>query len=286
MTNPLMPGNNIITIDAHQHFWKYDKVRDSWIDENMKVIQRDFLPADLQPILAHNHIAGSVVVQSSQSNKENIFQLNNANKNDFIKGVVGWVHLMADGVEEQLAALSRHKKLKGFRHVLQGEPQRNMMLLPAFKNGISHLAKYGFTFDLLILPDQLPYALQLVREFPYQPFVIDHLAKPPIKNGEISTWKKAMEPFSSCTNVCCKISGMVTEADWNHWRWADLKPYIDVVVQVFGTDRIMFGSDWPVCLLAAPFDELIGGVRQYFQSFSAHEKAAVFGINAQRFYRL
>ncbi|MDB5118808.1 MAG: amidohydrolase [Sphingobacteriales bacterium] len=273
-------------IDAHQHFWKYNTPRDSWITDDMVVIRRDFLPEDLLPILQENGFEGCVTVQSDQSEEENFFQLQNADRNDFIKGVVGWVDFRATDIEDRLADLSQYKKLKGFRHILQGESKRDFMLESAFMNGISHLKKYNFTYDILVLPDQLPYVKQFVTQFPDQPFVINHLAKPDIKGQQLTAWKKDMEQISLYRNVSCKISGMVTEADWNCWKAEDFTPYMDTVVNAFGTDRIMFGSDWPVCLLAASYEKTIEIVKNYFSAFSDTEYNKFFGGNAKSFYHL
>jgi len=277
---------NYKTIDAHQHFWQFDPVRDNWINEEMAIIQHDFLPQQLEKILSENGIDGSVIVQSDQSEKENEFQLNNAAQYDFIRGVVGWVDLQAVDIEEKLLYYQQFKKLKGFRHVLQGEPQRDLMLQPAFKNGIGLLNKYGFSYDVLIFPDQLKYAAQLAAAFPDQPFVIDHIAKPKIKDGLIADWKKDIFSLAAHENVVCKISGMVTEADWKNWKAEDFTPYLDVIVAAFGTDRIMYGSDWPVCLVAAYYAKTKQIVDDYFSQFSADEQAAFYGKTATAFYKL
>jgi len=277
---------NYKTIDAHQHFWQFDPVRDNWINEEMAIIQHDFLPQQLEKILSENGIDGSVIVQSDQSEKENEFQLNNAAQYDFIRGVVGWVDLQAVDIEEKLLYYQQFKKLKGFRHVLQGEPQRDLMLQPAFKNGIGLLNKYGFSYDVLIFPDQLKYAAQLAAAFPDQPFVIDHIAKPKIKDGLIADWKKDIFSLAAHENVVCKISGMVTEADWKNWKAEDFTPYLDVIVAAFGTDRIMYGSDWPVCLVAADYAKTKQIVDDYFSQFSADEQAAFYGKTASAFYKL
>ncbi len=273
-------------IDAHQHFWKFDPIRDNWINDDMKSIQKDFLPADLEIVLNENGIEGSVVVQSDQSEKENEFQLKNAAEYNFIKGVVGWVDLQAPGIEEKLVYYKQFKKLKGFRHVLQGESQRDLMLQPRFRKGISLLRKYGFTYDILIFPDQLVYAKELVREFPDQLFVLDHIAKPPIKNKKIDEWKKDILALGAHENVYCKISGMVTEADWKNWTSDDFIPYIDVVVNAFGTKRIMFGSDWPVTLVAASYSKMKKIVDDYFSFFSKNEQKNFYGKTAIKFYNL
>jgi L-fuconolactonase len=276
----------MLKIDSHQHFWEFDPVRDSWIDDKMSAIRKDFLPSDLLPVFHHNGIDGCVTVQSDQSEEENVFQLDNAEKWDFIKGVVGWVDLQAENIEERLQYYNQSKWMKGFRHVLQGEAQRDFMLRPAFMNGISLLNKYGFTYDILIFPDQLAYTYEFVKYFPNQPFVIDHLAKPAIKDKNLNDWKKDIREVASCENVYCKISGMVTEALWKTWEKEDFTPYLDVVTEAFGIDRIMFGSDWPVCLVAASYTEMLSIVSDYFAPFTDDEKAKFFGGNAVSFYNL
>lgn len=273
-------------IDAHQHFWKFDPVRDSWINDDMRLIQRDFLPDDLQPILNENDFNGCIAVQSDQSEGENHFHFQNAEKFDFIKGIVGWVDLQSPTIDERLQYYSQFKKIKGFRHVLQGEPQRDLMLQPGFMKGISLLKKYNFTYDILIFKDQMQYIPKFASSFPDQLFVIDHIAKPDIKNGEIDKWGKDIKEMAQFENVYCKISGMVTEADWKQWRNEDFKPYLDIVVEAFGTNRIMFGSDWPVCLVAASYKEMLGIVEDYFSLFSKSEQEKFFGSNAIHFYNL
>ena len=273
-------------VDAHQHFWKYNPVRDNWITEEMAVIQKDFLPADLAPVLKENNIDGCVVVQSDQSEQENMFQLANADAHDFIKGIVGWVDLQDKRVEERLEYYSGFKKMKGFRHVLQGESKRDLMLAPAFQDGIFLLSKYGFTYDILVYPDQLRFVHELVSSNPDQKFVIDHMAKPYIKFRNIKQWKEDMETIATYDNVYCKVSGLVTEADWTNWKKADILPYIDVVVESYGLDRIMFGSDWPVCLVAASYEEVADLVKEYFAAFSEEEQDKFFGLNAIQFYNL
>jgi L-fuconolactonase len=273
-------------IDAHQHFWKFDPVRDSWIDASMAEIQRDFSPADLKPMLVANGLAGSVVVQSDQSEAENVFQLANAEKNDFVKGVVGWVDFQAENIHDRLSHYSQFKKMKGFRHVLQGEKQRDYMLRPAFKKGIAELHSFGYSYDILIFPDQLSFTYEFVKSFPYQPFVIDHIAKPYIKAKKIDQWKKDMQALGKYENLSCKVSGMVTEADWKNWKKDDFKPYLDVVLETFGTRRLMFGSDWPVCLVAASYADVVNIFHDYFSALSKDENEALFKGNAERFYKL
>ena len=276
-----MPG-----IDAHQHFWHFDPVRDSWITPDMAVIQRDFLPLDLQPHLQQHGLGGCVAVQASQSEAETEFLLKLAAAHDFIKGVVGWVDLRAENLHEQLTYYSQFEKLKGFRHVLQGEADRALLLKPAFRRGIAALAQHGFTYDLLILPDQLGFAAELAAAYPNQRFVIDHLAKPLIKDQQLGSWAQDMRAVAAHENVYCKVSGMVTEADWHNWQPADFRPYLDLMFEAFGPRRVMFGSDWPVCEVAGGYARALGLVEDYLRPFSAAEQAQVWGDNAGRFYNL
>lgn len=276
----------MLKIDAHQHFWKFNPDRDSWITEDMAVIRRNFLPDNLEPVLQENGFNGSILVQSAQPEVENNFLLEQAEAHEFIKGVVGWVNFFALDIEERLTHYRKFEKLKGFRYILQGAEDRALMLAPEFKRGISKLQQFGYTYDLLIYPDQLAYAEQLVASFPDQPFVIDHLAKPYIRNGSINKWQKNMVAMARHENVFCKISGMVTEADWKRWRKEDFAPYLDSVVEAFGTQRLMFGSDWPVCLVAASYAEMLNIVKDYFSSFSQHEQDMIFGGNAIAFYKI
>ncbi len=273
-------------IDAHHHFWEFEPVRDSWITDEMKVIKKDFLPGDLYPLLQQNNFDGCVAVQANQSEEENRFLIELANGNDFIKGVVGWVDLKSNDIEKKLEHYKQFKILKGFRHVLQGEPDRKFMLNPHFMKGISVLKKNNFTYDILIYTDQLPYINKLVAQYPEQKFVIDHLAKPDIKEKSIDEWKTDICAVAKHENVHCKISGLVTEADWIHWEQHDFVPYLDTIVEAFGTNRIMFGSDWPVCLVAATYKNVVEVAENYFFSFSASEQDKFFRANAIQFYNL
>jgi L-fuconolactonase len=273
-------------IDSHQHFWSYNTKDFDWITDDMSVIRKDFFPEELQLIFQQNNVRGCVAVQVNQTEAENNFFLEFSKQFDFIKGIVGWIDLMADNVDERLAYWHQYKKIKGFRHILQGEKDRALMLKPSFKNGISSLNKFDFIYDILIFPDQLRYALELVKLFPDQKFVIDHLAKPYIKSGEIEQWKNDMEQFRQHENVYCKISGMVTEADWKDHSLQTFKPYLDVVTATFGTRRLMFGSDWPVCLVADSYNKVLQIVKDYFASFSENQQADIFCNNAVEFYNL
>jgi len=272
-------------IDAHQHFWKFDPVRDSWIDETMQKIQRDFLPEDLLPLLQENQFSGCVAVQASQSEDETNFLVNLAAKNDFIKGVVGWVDLRGVTIEEQLNHFSGYKKIKGFRHVVQGESD-DFMLRKDFQNGIAALKQFNFTYDILIFHRQLPAAINLVNQFPDQPFVVDHIAKPDIKSGDIASWKKGITEISKSENVFCKISGMVTEADWKNWKTDDLKPYLDVVFENFSADKLMYGSDWPVLNVASDYTEVVKTLEDYISQLSPQNQNKIWHENATSFYKL
>ena len=273
-------------IDSHQHFWKFDPVRDSWIDESMYLIRRDFAPLDLQPVFEKNGIEACVAVQADQSEAENDFLLAYADKHDFIKGIVGWVNLRADNITERLDHYAGFRKIKGFRHVLQGEPDRALMLNPDFMRGVKALSQHEFTYDILIFPDQLGYANQFVKAFPDQKFVIDHIAKPDIKHKNIDKWASGIKAVAQNENVYCKLSGMVTEADWENWTINDFIPYLDVVFGAFGSKRIMFGSDWPVCNLAGGYDQMLLILKNYTSKLSADEQADFWGLNAIQFYNL
>lgn len=273
-------------IDSHNHFWKYDPLTHDWIDESMGVIRRDFLPAGFEPVLVQNGIDGTIAVQADQSEQETFFLLELGEKDSRIKGVVGWVDLRSDHIFERLKYFSQFEKLKGFRHIIQSEPDPNFMLDVKFRNGISLLSEFGYTYDLLIYPQQMGAALKLIELNPQQSFVIDHLAKPNIKAGKIDLWRDLIIQIGRHKNVMCKLSGMVTEADWQAWGETDFEQYIDVVVKAFGIDRVMFGSDWPVCLLAASYGQVKNILANYFSSFPLADRQRVFAQNAIDFYQL
>ncbi|AWW32489.1 amidohydrolase [Echinicola strongylocentroti] len=270
-------------IDAHQHFWQYNADKHAWIDDSMQVIQRDFLPADLKPLLDKEGIDGSVVVQADESFEENTFLLDLASQNPWIKKVVGWVDLSSENILMDLEKYAQEPNMTGFRMILQGQPPE-LMAAPSFRNGISHLQKFGFTYDILIFPHHLDEATDLVTQFPQQPFVIDHLAKPYIKDGKIDEWATKMNRLAKRENVFCKVSGMVTEADWSNWTKEGLKPYMDVVFEAFGTKRLMFGSDWPVAQVAADYPLNVTIVENYIHQLSQHEQADIMGNTAAGFY--
>ncbi|MDG1652759.1 MAG: amidohydrolase family protein [Flavobacteriaceae bacterium] len=272
-------------LDSHQHFWKYSPQQHNWIDDSMVSLKRDFLPNDLEPHLIENKIEACVVVQADQSEKETEFLLELATQYEFIKGVVGWVDLRAKNVEERLQFYSQNQYFKGVRHIVQSEKQ-DFLLDPAFQNGIGKLGNLNLTYDLLIYSHQIEAAIKLVSQFPNQKFVLDHLAKPNIKKGKIDPWKNQIQRMAQFSNVSCKISGMVTEADHAQWKPSDFIPYLDIVFDAFGENRILFGSDWPVCLLAASYQEVYQLITDYTVNFSLEQRDKLFGANAERFYNI
>ncbi len=272
-------------IDAHQHFWSFNPQRDAWITDDMRVLKRDFLPEDLQPLLQQHQFDGCVAVQADTSEKETEFLLDLAEQHPFIKGVVGWLDLCSDTIDERLAHFSTFKNLKGLRHILQAEPN-GYMLRKDFQRGISALEKYNLTYDILIFPHQLEEAIALVNTFPNQKFILDHCAKPYIKDGKIKTWKRHIETLSGFENVACKVSGLTTEADWNNWDNTTMEPYLDVIFNAFGTKRTLFGSDWPVSVLAGTYAETVGLIEQYIAQFTETEQQQIMGLNAKTWYHL
>ena len=272
-------------LDAHQHFWRYSPKTHGWINDAMAVLKKDFLPEDLLPHLKKRGYDGCVAVQAEQNVKETGWLLDLADQHPFIKGVVGWVDLLAADVATTLAPLAKRKKLRGIRHVVQGEPD-DFMRRPDFQRGIAALAPLKLTYDILVYHRQLPAALALVEKFPRQPFVIDHLAKPDIKHALRDPWTSDMRALAKHPHVFCKVSGMVTEADWKHWTPAQLKPYLDVVFEAFGPERLMIGSDWPVCTVAADYDRTMSVVEEYVAKLPARAQEAVLGGTAAKFYGL
>ena len=272
-------------IDAHQHFWKYNPVRDSWIDDSMQVIQKDFLPNDLHPILQGNGIQGCVAVQADESEEETDFLLSLADENDFIKGVVGWMDFFDDDFEEKLYYYAKNKNFKGVRHILQGKPKR-YLFQHKFLRGLRKLERYNLTYDLLVYENQLSEVIKLVKQFPKQRFVVNHIGKPKISKGLDPQWIDGMAQLSKHENVFCKISGMVTETE--HWNWSSTEfyPFMDVIVNAFGVDRILYGSDWPVCYLSAEYEQVLAIVTAYFSEHSSEALDKVMGKNAIKFYNI
>jgi len=273
-------------VDAHQHFWRYDAREYGWIDDSMAALRRDFLPADLRLELEGNGFQGCVAVQARQTLDETRWLLELAERNPFILGVVGWVDLRSPGVGFELEALAYESKLVGVRHVVQSEPDGRFLLQPEFLCGISMLEEFDLAYDILIYAKHLPVAAEFVARFPRQRFVLDHLAKPPIKSGAIDVWARGIQEVASFPNVYCKVSGLVTEAEWQEWKAEDMRPYLDVALECFGPSRLMIGSDWPVCTVAGSYSRVMDVVKDYLRKFSAEERDAVLGGNAATFWRL
>ncbi len=273
-------------IDSHQHFWNYRPQEHVWISDEMSVLKRDFLPPDLLPLLRANKFDGSIAVQARQSLEETFWLLELAQQYPFIHAVVGWVDLRSADLSSQLERLVRHPKLAGVRHVIQDEANDEFMLGAEFRRGLARLHDFNLTYDLLLYPKHLPVAVKLVEAFPDQPFVLDHIAKPRIADGLLFPWSEQIKTLGSFPNVHCKLSGMLTEARWGQWQADDFRPYLDVAFEAFGLDRLMIGSDWPVCLLSGEYGQSMGIVMDYLRHLSAEEEAAVLGENCSRFYSI
>ncbi len=273
-------------IDSHHHFWKYSAKEYDWISNEMSVIRRDFLPPHLSAEIKQAGIDAVVSVQARQSVEETRFLLDFASRNPFIKGVVGWVPLVAKDAARQIEAFHGHPKLRGFRHVVQGEPDDAFILRPDFNEGIKALHHWGYIYDILIFEKHLPNSIVFVDRHPQQVFVIDHIAKPVIKTNSFDAWAKNMREMAKRSNVYCKVSGMVTEADWKNWKPADLKPYVDAAVQAFGPQRCMYGSDWPVSELAASYEIAFSALNEALGTISTEEQNAIYGETAKKFYGL
>lgn len=270
-------------LDAHQHFWSYDAAQYPWIPPGSP-LHRSWLPDDLATLQKPLGFDGSIAVQARQVVEESDWLLGLADKYANVKGVVGWVDLRLDRVEADLERLAKHPKFVGVRHVVQEEPDDDFMLGREFQRGISKLAAYGLTYDLLIYPKQLAAAIQLAENFPAQPFVLDHIAKPFIKAGVIEPWATQLRRLAQLPNVHCKVSGMLTEADHQAWKPEQFRPYLDVVFEAFGPTRLMYGSDWPVCLFAGSYEQSFRLVDDYARGLTDHERAGLFGGNTAAFY--
>lgn len=270
-------------IDSHQHFWNYDPVKDAWIDETMSVLKKDFLPKDLKLVLESNGVDGCIVVQADQSEAETEFLLSCAASNSFIMGVIGWVDLTANNLDERLEYYASNPLFKGVRHIVQAEKE-DYLLRKDVQNGIGKLTRFNLTFDLLIYPHQLASAITLAEQFPNQKFILDHIAKPNISEPISEKWLSGIQQLSKNKNVYCKLSGLVTET--NNFKDTDFTSYIEVVFEAFGHERIMFGSDWPVCLLATDYKTVLNIIHDYMDSQSIEVKNNILGYNAIKIYNL
>lgn len=284
-------------IDAHQHFWRYDAAEYGWITDRMHVLQRDFLPDDLRPLARAAGVHACVAVQVRQDVDENRYLLDLADEHAFVAGVVGWVDLQSPSVRDQLEQHAGHPKFVGVRHIVQDEPDDQFLIRPAFCDGIAQLAEFDLAYDILIYRRHLDVAAELVRQFPHQRFVLDHLAKPAVREETVERragrqpasfdeWRRGLRALADLPNVYAKMSGLVTEASWTEWTPRDLHPYLDVALDCFGPERLMIGSDWPVCTLAGDYGRTLSAVSDYVARLSRHERAAILGGTAKRFYKL
>ncbi len=273
-------------IDAHQHFWIYNSSEYAWLDDRMASLRRNFLPKDLKTELDRSGFQGCVAVQVRQTIEETNWLLKLASESPFVLGVVGWVDLRSPELPSELQSLVNQPKLVGVRHIVQSEPDDHFLLQPDFLRGVSLLEQQDLAYDILIYEKHLPVAVEFVRKFPRQRFVLDHLAKPRIREELIHPWAERIRELAVFPNVYCKLSGLLTEADWDDWKPEQLTPYLDVAMECFGPDRLMIGSDWPVCTVAASHARAVGAIRQYLDRFPAAAREKVLGGNGQRFYKL
>ena len=273
-------------IDSHQHFWQVGRFDYPWMTSDLGVLYRDYLPDDLAPILERNGVKQTVLVQASNSVAESRWLLDLADANPFIAGVVGWVDLMSAEIEAQLDELCAHPKFKGVRHLVESEPRDDWLILPAVLLGLRKVSERGLSYDLLVHTRHLRFVPQVAESCPDLNLVIDHLAKPPIARNEIKEWSEALKPVARYPNIHCKLSGLVTEANWSSWQTDDLRPYVEYVLELFGVERMMFGSDYPVCLLAASYDMVLESFQELLKELGDSDRDKIFSKNAAKFYRL
>ena len=273
-------------IDAHQHFWRYDPLEYEWIDGTMAALQRDFLPADLEPELHGAGFDACITVQARQSLEETRWLLELADRHPFIAGVVGWVDLQAPDLRAQLEPLRGRAKLVGLRHIVQAEPDPRFLLRPQFLRGVASLRDLGLAYDILIYPRHLPVAVEFAQRLEGHRLVLDHLGKPDVRRGEIQEWRRHLRALAGCGHVMAKLSGLVTEADARTWTPEQMRPYLDVAFECFGYERLMIGSDWPVCTVAADYGRTMRVVSDYLRGRPPQEQDAVLGGNAAQLWRL
>ncbi len=273
-------------IDSHQHFWQVGRFAYPWMSSDLGVLYRDYLPDDLAPILQQNGVKQTVLVQASNSVAESRWLLDLADGNSFIAGVVGWVDLMSVEIDAQLDELCARPKFKGVRHLVESEPQDDWLVQPAVLAGLKKLSARGLSYDLLVHTRHLRYVPHVAESCPDLRLVVDHMAKPPIARNEIKEWSEALKPVARYPNIQCKLSGLVTEASWSSWQANDLRPYVEYALESFGADRVMFGSDYPVCLLAASYGRVLDSFQEILKDISDSDRDKIFSKNAARFYRL
>ncbi len=273
-------------VDSHQHFWQVGRFNYPWMTPESDGLCRDFLPDVLRPVLESNGVGQTILVQASNSLEEARWLLQLADEHPFIVGVVGWVDLQSRDVASQLDEFVTHAKFKGVRHLVESEPNDNWLSQADVIQGLQQLASRNLTYDLLVQPRHLKYALATVSECSNLRFVLDHLAKPPVATGEIDEWARALKPLAACPNVWCKLSGLVTEADWTTWQVEDLRPFVETALEYFGSQRMMFGSDWPVCLLAATYERVLEACQKLLANLEEKDRQHIFSKNALEFYRI
>jgi len=273
-------------IDAHQHFWQVGRFDYPWMSSDLGILYHDYLPAELGPELHANGIDQTVLVQASNSVAESRWLLNLADENNFIAGVVGWVDLRNTDPGSQLAELTAHPKFKGVRHLVESEPPDDWLTQPSVINGLRRLAELELTYDLLVHTRHLRHVKTVAEQCPDLRMVIDHLAKPPIASGEFDEWLRELEPLAAYPNMYCKLSGLVTEANWNSWTTEDLRPYVERALELFGPQRLIFGSDHPVCLLAASYTRVLESFQEILSHIGNADRNMIFAENARTFYRL
>jgi len=270
-------------IDAHQHFWRYDPAEYGWIDDSMAALRRDFLPADAWREMVPAGVTRSVAVQARQTIEETRWLLDLADRHPFIAGVVGWVDLQSADADAQLESVVRHRALVGIRHIVQAEPD-GFLDRPSFLAGIARLERTGLVYDILVYARQLTAAVTFARAFPRQTFVLDHLGKPDIRRDGYREWRRQFDQLAALPNVACKLSGLVTEADWRSWTAGQLRPYLDAALESFGPSRLMLGSDWPVCTVAATYKDVVGLVLEAIEEYSETERYCVLEGTAEKTY--
>ncbi len=272
-----------LMIDSHQHFWRYEPAEYGWIDDTMAALRRDYLPADLEPILTANDVAGTIAVQARQSEAETEWLIGLANDRPFIRGVVGWIDLRAPDVGRHLERVGQEPCVVGVRHVVQAEPP-GFMDDPAFRQGVGALERYDLVYDILVYARQMAEATRFAAALPAQRFVLDHLGKPDVRAGALDGWRRELRDIAALPHVWCKLSGLVTEADWRSWTPGQLRPYLDAALDAFGPSRLMFGSDWPVCTVAGTYEEVLALVRDAIGEYSADEQVQILGKTAEDVY--
>jgi len=273
-------------IDAHQHFWQVGRFDYPWMSSDVTVLYRDYLPEQLEPVLKETHVSSTVLVQASNSVSESRWLLELADAHSFIAGVVGWVDLASPEVDRHLDELAAHPKFKGVRHLVESEPDDDWLVQPEVLNGLRRLSAFGLTYDLLVHTRHLKHVPRVADACPGLSLVVDHMAKPPIATGEFDSWFRELEPVAKATNIYCKLSGLVTEAKWDSWQPGDLRPYVDAALELFGPSRLMFGSDHPVCLLAASYARVLDSFQELLKELPGDARQKIFSQNAIDFYRL